>query len=465
MNLLFRTQSLSILAFIVQSATILATSYAASAATSALEYFENFHTKISEPIAAYCATNAPTSAKAVREAVDIYNKNAKLANASLIARIGKSETAPIPAEIESFPKELADSMLDGIKASGDATKYCNALAQRLRSATPETLRKIVDGAYLAYKENARERSAKSAGADSTGARQERKKDDDSTLAPVFSENLTPLDMGMFEGEDDFGHYYSVTTKISFDYNAAGEMTRAATHEPVISSKNDQARDFDCTEFGGGANQRTVWFPDTAIFVYGGKLQAVTVANTNATTVGTLPLFPLTKHDQGTVVYKGVGAIKNEFAYIPCVGAQRVEQGHRLKSFLPRAAVLNLVSNKNNVLKLSLPQPNEPHLILRYHAGAIIPVPMRPVVVSVDMEKRRVTVQYQSTFPTKPALRKVELRAVLSGDVASPGETQARYQERTDAILEDLRRCAVPTQPMEPCANPKRSPNRLIYSAR
>jgi hypothetical protein len=463
MNLLFRVRLLPTLAFFIGVATF----SAASAATSTLEYFESFHTKISEPIAAYCATNAPTTAKAVREAVDIYNKNAKLANASLIARIGKSASAPIPAEIESFPKELADSMLDGIKTSGDATKYCNALALRLKSATPETLRKIVDGAYLAYEELAKERSAKSEGAVATGASKERKKDDDSTLAPVFSENLTPLDMGMFEGEDDFGHYYSVTTKISFDYDAAGEMTRAATHEPVISSKNDQARDFECTEFGGGANQRTVWFPDTAIFVYGGKLQAVTVVNTNtnATTAGTLPLLPLTKHDQGTVVYKGVGAIKNEFAYIPCVGAQRVEQGHRLKSFLPRAAVFNLTSNKSNVLKLSLPQPNEPHLILRYHAGEIIPVPMRPVVVSVDMEKQRVTVQYQSTFPTKPALRKVELRAVLSGDVASPGETQARYRERTDAILDDLRRCTVPTQPMEPCANPKRSPNRLIYSAR
>jgi hypothetical protein len=277
--------------------------------------------------------------------------------------------------------------------------------------------------------------------------------------PVIPEqrNHTPFGMVLLTAEDRFGEYFSVSTKISFQFDARGALKLAGTQEPVIGVDDDPKNDQACTEKGGGYNQRTTWFPDAAIFVRGGSLQAVELAGGKRAA-----LLPLSADDE-TMMVIGPAAREIEYAWTPCVGRHRVDQGHRLDGFLPRGAALVVKPARGAPLKLRVPDGVVPHLLLRYQEGAMIPVPMRPVLATVDAESRRLVVQYQATFPVRPALRVVELRAVLPDGKASEGETPQRYRERTDALLNDLRACAVPTRPMEPCATPTRRPDRRIYS--
>jgi len=270
-------------------------------------------------------------------------------------------------------------------------------------------------------------------------------------------NHTPFGMVLLTAEDRYGEYFSVSTKISFQFDARGALKLADTHEPVIGADDDPQNDQTCSDKGGGYNQRTTWFPDTAIFVRGGSLQAVELAGGKRAR-----LVPLSA-DGETMMVIGPAAREVEYAWTPCVGRHRVEQGHRLDGFLPRGAALAVKPARGSALKLRVPDGVMPNLLLRSREGAMIPVPMRPVLATVDVEARRVVLQYQATFPVRPALRVVELRAVLPEGKASQGETPQRYRERTDALLNDLRGCALPTQPMEPCATPTRRPDRRIYS--
>lgn len=133
------------------------------------------------------------------------------------------------------------------------------------------------------------------------------------------------------------------------------------------------------------------------------------------------------------------------------------------AFCLREAVLAVKPEKGALLRLSLPSPTEPYVLLRYHSGAMIPVPMRPVIVTVDLVERRLVAYFQTTYADQPPLRKVELRAVLPGQTPAEGETEARFRERSEAVLGDLRRCPAPTGPIEACATPEREPDRRIFS--
>ena len=270
-------------------------------------------------------------------------------------------------------------------------------------------------------------------------------------------NHTPFGMVLLTAEDRYGEYFSVSTKISFAFDARGVLKLADTHEPVIGADDDPKDDHTCTDKGGGYNQRPTWFPDTAIFLRGGALQAVELAGGKRATQ--LPLSA----DEETMMVIGQAAREVEYAWTPCVGRHRVDKGHRLDGFLPRGAALAVKPVRGAAIKLRMPEGVVPHLLLRYQQGAMIPVPMRPVLATVDVEARRLVVQYQATFPVRPALRVVELRAVLPEGKPSAGETPQRYRERTDALLNDLRGCAAPTRPMEPCATPTRRPDRRIFS--
>ena len=164
-----------------------------------------------------------------------------------------------------------------------------------------------------------------------------------------------------------------------------------------------------------------------------------------------------------MVVVGKAARDAEWSYVPCVGPHRVDAGSRLDGYVPRDAVLTIRSDKGATTKLSLPDPTEPYLLLRYRSGAMIPVPMRPVMITVDLPERRLVAYFQSTFPVAPPLRKVELRAILPSQSLAEGETAERFRERSQAALQDLRGCAPPTQPIEPCATPDRRPDRRIFS--
>lgn len=253
-------------------------------------------------------------------------------------------------------------------------------------------------------------------------------------------------------------YYTWNAKLSFDIDSRGRLSVSRQQEGALSASDDPALDKVCGDKGSIGNMRNTWFPTTAIFVHGGTLNGVRDADRKR-----LKITPLTAIEGGEMMVVGKAARDVEWSYVPCVGAQRVEAGHRLDGFLPPGAVLSVKPGKGQALNLSLPSPTEPYVMLHYRSGEMIPVPMRPVIVSVDLVQRRMVVHYQSTFPVAPALHTIELRAIVAGQGPGEGETRAAFQQRTKAALDDLWSCPVPLVPIEACANPARRPDPRIFS--
>ncbi|WP_263139604.1 hypothetical protein [Pseudomonas sp. RIT-PI-AD] len=271
-------------------------------------------------------------------------------------------------------------------------------------------------------------------------------------------NYTPFAFVLLQAQDSSGSYWSTFTKLTYDIDADGTLTLADVGEPPLKASDDPAQDRSCQPHGGGENQRTSWFPYTGLFVRGGEVLAVKDARGAAR-----PLRSLSADSEGRMKYAGPHAREPEYTFVPCVGAHRVDQGHRLDSYLPDGARLRLKAEDGRIQTLALPSPDQPFLMLRYKSGAVIPVPMRPVLVSVDLQARRLVVQYQSTFSANGKLREIEYRFVTALGEPSEGESAAHYRQRTDALVGDLRQCPPPTLlPRESCGDPAREPDRKIF---
>ena len=284
------------------------------------------------------------------------------------------------------------------------------------------------------------------------------------LAPPERVNATPFSDVMLTSRcrgDECGatsDYYSWHTKITFDIETNGELKVAKEQERSLDLSDDPTRDTKCGPKGGTGNQRNPWFPATGIMVRGGDLLSVRTAEG-----GRQPLLPLSAGDRGLMVASGRHAQKAEYGYVPCVGKYPVAKGHRLSSYLPRGAVLAIKPLKGPHQRVTLPQPVDPYVQLHYWNGAIIPVPMRPTLVTVDLLDHRVVVYYQSTFATSPPLRKLEMRAILPNELPLEGEPQEQFVARINATLQHLRRCPVTNRPMEVCANPNQTPDPRIFA--
>ena len=279
---------------------------------------------------------------------------------------------------------------------------------------------------------------------------------------VVAEYLSyaPFKSFLMTAEDAAGAYYSVAAKASFAIKADASLSLIESGgEPTIGSDTANATDFDCMAHGGGYNQRTAWFPYTALFVHGGSLEKVTGANGAARVQRVLSIDA----EDGSVVYRGADARDTEYSFVPCVGAQRAAPGVRLDTYLGGDDRLMLRKGNGERLRLRLPQPFAPFVLARYQDGATIPVPMRIVVASVDLAERRVVLQLQTTIAMSPPIRTLELHAALKQGEPGEGESPARYRERTSALLADLAACAPPlVQAIEPCANPSRRPDPRIF---
>ena len=153
----------------------------------------------------------------------------------------------------------------------------------------------------------------------------------------------------------------------------------------------------------------------------------------------------------------------EMSYAPCVGEYRVPTGHRMIGYISLGASLLIRYANEAVHGITLPTRPLPHLLLRYQEGVLIPVPMRLVVATIDLTRRRVVLQFQATVPVQPAIRVIEWHALPEADQPSQGESLARYRERTFATSQDLAQCPAPNRPFEPCASPLRRPDAKIFS--
>ena len=144
--------------------------------------------------------------------------------------------------------------------------------------------------------------------------------------------------------------------------------------------------------------------------------------------------------------------------------QRVEAGQRLDGYLAGSDRLVLRDTSNRTVSVVLPQPFAPFVLERYESGERVPVPMRIVLATVDLVERRLVLQLQATLPQVPAIRVLEVRAVLADGSPGEGESLQRYTERTRATLDDLARCAAPVeQAIEPCADPARAVDPRIFA--
>jgi hypothetical protein len=273
--------------------------------------------------------------------------------------------------------------------------------------------------------------------------------------------LAPFKAFLMTAEDAAGAYYSVTAKASFTIAADGSLALIENGgEPTIGASSDVSTDLECTAHGGGYNQRTAWFPYAAIFVHGGSIEKVTSAGGDARRQRALSI-----DTDGSVVHTGPGARNPEYSFVPCVGAQRVDPGVRLDTYLAADDRLMLRSAGGQRLRLRLPQPFAPYVLARYEEGAMIPVPMRIVVASVDLGARRVVLQLQTTLAMSPSIRKLELRAALKDGAPGEGESREQYRQRAQALLADLAACAPPVaHAIEPCANASRRPDPRIFVA-
>lgn len=286
--------------------------------------------------------------------------------------------------------------------------------------------------------------------------------DDVLSKPPDLVALAPFPVMMMTAQDDAGRYFSVASKVTFELLADGRLSRlaAAEGEPLLHYGDDESADATCTAHGGGWNQRTSWFPYTAIFVRGGRLAGAQSASGEA--LRALPLSKTAGANHNGVLYTGSDAREIEYSYLPCVGSTRVDEGSRLDRYLRSDDRLQVIE-AGKPTWLTLPQPFVPYVLVRYEAGAMIPVPMRIVLVTVDLLERRVVVQLQATLAQSPRVRKLEVRAVLPDGEPGADESEDRYRQRTRALLDDLEQCEAPVlQAIEPCANAARRPDSLIF---
>ena len=277
--------------------------------------------------------------------------------------------------------------------------------------------------------------------------------------PPEQRNYTGAPTLLLTGEDQWGAYYSVQTKLTYTYNAQGKLTPSQDHEPMIDGDTPFDQDTRCSAHGGGLNQRTTWFPDTAVFVHKGSLSAIRTPQKER-----MPLLPLTVANRSQMRVVGENARNVEMAYVPCVGAQRVSAGHRTIGFAGLGSELEVATPSGKSLRLTLPTRPLPFLLLRYHTGAMIPAPMRISLITVDTERKRVVLQFQTTALMKPAMRVIEWRLLTEGEQPSKSETVQRYRERTDATAKELAKCPAPLHPPEPCASANRWPDQKIFES-
>ena len=284
-----------------------------------------------------------------------------------------------------------------------------------------------------------------------------KEDNAVDAAFPVQKNYTPLAFNMLEGEDDAGKYLSSSATARFHWDDSGRVQLASLQPDGVYPADNDKPGKRCASFGGASNMTTMWFPYTGIFVANGQLKSI------ASQGKRLTLRRLTRRDDGAMNYMGVEASRGEeeMYYMPCVGFTKTEEGYRLDSYIPDDAVLNVTSTDGKILKIALPTLFKPWVLLRYREGQVVPIATRMVVVGVDVQKRQLDIEYQTTFANQPPIRQVDYRLIREGVFPSSaaGQEAVRQQE---IVLSALKQCPVPTRQIEPCATPKRHINALLF---
>ena len=262
-------------------------------------------------------------------------------------------------------------------------------------------------------------------------------------------NLTPFENLTLSGVDQFGEYTSLALKITYAILPDGTLHAFTQDQEVFINENTpHTDDYACRPHGGGFNQRTTWFPDTGLFVQGGRLTAL------HTSAGKpRPLLQLTEGDRGIMGLTGPQARASEYVYVPCVGDKRVRAGARTVGYVMPGDRLQLRPSARGAKPFTLVMPAypRPYAVLDF-AGrtARAVVPAHIVLLTLDLPRRRVVAQYQITVAMTPQVAQARWLAVV------PPETMADRpagRELNEAAARYIEKCDPPNKPMDPCANP------------
>ncbi len=263
-------------------------------------------------------------------------------------------------------------------------------------------------------------------------------------------NAMPFPNLTLAGVDKFGEYTSLALKITYTIESNGTLRPvAAGQEPLINASTPHADDYDCRVHGGGYNQRTTWFADTGLFVHGGSLTALTQREGTAR-----PLLALTRGDRGIMGLTGPQARETEYAYVPCVGENRVNAGVRTLGYVMPGDRLALRPSARGGKPFTVVMPDHPrpYVVLNYagrKARAFVPASI--VLLTVDVPRRRVVAQYQVTVAMTPQVAQAAWMALLPPQ--TPALRNAEGKAYNDAVERYLATCEAPNKPMDPCANP------------
>lgn len=108
-----------------------------------------------------------------------------------------------------------------------------------------------------------------------------------------------------------------------------------------------------------------------------------------------------------------------------------------------------------IFKAEIPKDLIPFLYVRYYAGQVIPTPTRLDTIYLEPHSDRVVLTYRSTFPLSPAVRKVEIAAMLPEYLEPKGVVETDKMKLKDVLTKThLRNCPVPEKPIEKCSDPK-----------
>lgn len=275
-------------------------------------------------------------------------------------------------------------------------------------------------------------------------------------------NQTRFPTIMLSGEDSFGAYWSIGMKTTYHFNAQGQLDlRVQDSEPMIDHTSPEESDMQCRAWGGGYNQRTVWFPDTAVFVAGGRLAGAGDGAARGKALALRPLLP-TAGDSATLTAAADDKGREvEYARVACVGQQRVTRGWRTDSFLKPGDTLRIQPARGKPITLRLPTDNLPYALLNYGpAGQAVPqplaaVPLRIVLATVDVPRRRVVLQWQATAAQTPSIQDVAWSITVPAQEAKALPQQ--QQNFVRQLNQHLLACPAPATPVSnACATPDRA---------
>lgn len=279
-----------------------------------------------------------------------------------------------------------------------------------------------------------------------------------TAAAPEQRNATSHPSLTLGANDLFGAYYSFNLKTSFRFDARGRLypLDGQRQEDFINEHTPVASDHHCQPWGAGYNQRTVWFPDTAVLVAGGHLTAAQRASGQPVRLYALDWI----NENGDMAPSRPDTREAAYYRVPCVGATRVQGGFATDVAAPLQAGdrLWVRGTSAGARPITLTLPVAPFVVLEPHRAAdeldrFGIAPMRLVLATVDMPRRRLVLHWQATAPQQPALRLVTYErwtAEVRDTHGKPFPAAMRH-----VIERHLSACPPAAQPPEPCAQPAR----------